>query len=209
MEGREKDCLSRRRRRKAGMAFVTLIVLTVTAGAAGSDLTEAKVQKAQKTSSECLIVENRYCGIMELNPLRREEYPEITEAVRAYYRQQQEEAGFVESYDDIRVYTKEGRYKGTYVAFARYDMKIRDIYTKVPGLGTVYVEEDNAGGYRVSASVEDEDVKSYIRRITEHEDVESLMASTQDSYQEAVRSDALLKEALADLKSAYEGSAGS
>lgn len=191
------------------MMLLLLIVLTVTVGAAGSSLTEAKVQKAQKTSSDCLIVENRGCEVMELNPLRMEEYPEITEAVRGFYRQQQEEAGFVESYDDVRVYTKEGRYKGTYVAFARYDMKIRDIYTKVPGLGTVYVEEDGEGGYQVSASVEDEDVKSYIRKIAEHGDVQALMDSTQSSYQTALKGDALLQEALADLKNAYEGSTGS
>ncbi|MEZ3487037.1 MAG: hypothetical protein K1W22_10725 [Lachnospiraceae bacterium] len=209
MEGRERDCLSRRRRLRRGMMLLLLIVLTVTAGAAGSSLTEAKVQKAQKTSSDCLIVENRGCEVMELNPLRMEEYPEITEAVRGFYRQQQEEAGFVESYDDVRVYTKEGRYKGTYVAFARYDMKIRDIYTKVPGLGTVYVEEDGEGGYQVSASVEDEDVKSYIRKIAEHGDVQALMDSTQSSYQTALKGDALLQEALADLKNAYEGSTGS
>ncbi len=209
MEGRERDCLSRRRRLRRGMMLLLLIMLTVTAGAAGSSLTEAKVQKAQKTSSDCLIVENRGCEVMELNPLRMEEYPEITEAVRGFYRQQQEEAGFVESYDDVRVYTKEGRYKGTYVAFARYDMKIRDIYTKVPGLGTVYVEEDGEGGYQVSASVEDEDVKSYIRKIAEHGDVQALMDSTQSSYQTALKGDALLQEALADLKNAYEGSTGS
>ncbi len=209
MEGRERDCLSRRRRLRRGMMLLLLIVLTVTVGAAGSSLTEAKVQKAQKTSSDCLIVENRGCEVMELNPLRMEEYPEITEAVRGFYRQQQEEAGFVESYDDVRVYTKEGRYKGTYVAFARYDMKIRDIYTKVPGLGTVYVEEDGEGGYQVSASVEDEDVKSYIRKIAEHGDVQALMDSTQSSYQTALKGDALLQEALADLKNAYEGSTGS
>lgn len=206
MEGRERDCLRQRRRHRRGIVLITLTVLAVTAGAAGSSLTEAKVQKAQKTSSDRVTVENRYCEIMELNPLRREEYPRVAEAVREYYRQQEEEAGFVEAYDDIQVYTKEGRYKGTYVAFARYDMKIRDIYTKVPGLGTVYVEEDGEDGYWVSASVEDEDIKSYIRKITEHEDVETLMASTQDSYQTALRSDALLQEALADLKSAYEDS---
>ena len=85
---------------------------------------------------------------MELNPLRKEEYPEITDAVKEYYRQQGEEASFVESYDNIRVYTKEGRYRGTYVVFAAYDMKIKDIYTKVPGLGTVYAQTDEEADAR-------------------------------------------------------------
>ena len=142
MEGTKRDCPSVRRRSKGGYLLVFLVALAAALVAAGSSLTEAKVQKAQKTTSDRLYVENRGCEVMELNPLRTEEYPEITEAVREYYRQQGEEASFAESYDDIHIYTKEGRYRGTYVVFVAYDMKIKDIYTKVPGLGTVYVEDD-------------------------------------------------------------------
>ena len=83
-------------------------------------------------------------------------------------------------------------------------MKIRDVYTKVPGLSTVYVVKDEEGGYQISASVEDEKVKSHIQKIAEHEDVQALMAETQEAYQTAVRSDALLQEALADLENAYK-----
>ena len=42
--------------------------------------------------------------------------------------------------------------------------------------------------------------------IAQHRDVQALMDETQSLYQEAVGSDALLKEALSDLKNAYEGS---
>ena len=97
----------------------------------------------------------------------------------------------------------------TYVAFVRYEMKIKDIYTKVPGLGTVYVCKDKDGGYQVSAAVEEEDVKSYINEIAQHEDVQALIEETQTAYHEAVQSDALLQEALIDLKNAYEDSTGS
>ena len=90
------------------------------------------------------------------------------------------------------------------MAFARYNMKIRDVYTKVPGLSTVYIAEDEEGRYQVSASVEDEIVKEYIQKIAEHEDVQELMSETQEAYQAAVRSDALLQEALADLENAYK-----
>ncbi len=209
MEGREKDCSVIRKRHKGGFLLVILVVFAVTLAAVGSSLTKAKVQKAQKTTSNRLYAENRGCEIMELNPLRTEEYPEITDAVKEYYRQQGEEASFVESYDNIRVYTKEGRYRGTYVVFAAYDMKIKDIYTKVPGLGTVYAQTDEEGGCQISAAVEDEEVRAYIQEIAQHKDVQSLMTKTQDAYQKAVRSDALLQEALLDLKNAYEDSTGS
>lgn len=209
MEGTKRDCPFARRRSKGGYLLIFLVALAAALVAAGSSLTEAKVQKAQKTISDRLYVENRGCEVMELNPLRTEEYPEITDAVREYYRQQGEEASFAESYDDIHIYTKEGRYRGTYVVFVAYDMKIKDIYTKVPGLGTVYVEDDEEGGCRIIADVKDPELKEYIQLVAQHEDVQKLMTKTQKAYQEAVRSDALLQEALLDLKNAYENSTGS
>lgn len=204
MEGRKKVCSNSRRRYVRIVILIFLITLAAVVSAAGSSLTKAKVQKAQKKISDQLYTKNIRSEFEELNPLKMEEYPEITGAVRDYYHQQEEEAGFVESYDDICVYTKEGKYRGTYVAFARYNMKIRDVYTKVPGLSTVYIVEDGEGGYQVNTSVEDEKVKSYIQKVAAHEDVQALMAVTQDEYQLAVQSDALLREALADLEDAYK-----
>ena len=52
--------------------------------------------------------------------------------------------------------------------------------------------------------MEDEKVKSHIQKIAAHEDVQALMAETQDAYRKAVQSDALLQEALADLEDAYK-----
>ena len=204
MEGKEKVCSKSRARYGRIVILMFLVTLAAVAGAAGSSLTKAKVQKAQKKISDQLYTRNVRSGFEELNPLKMEEYPEITGAVRDYYRQQEEEAGFVESYDDLCVYTKEGEYRGTYVAFARYNMKIRDVYTKVPGLSTVYIVEDEEGGYQVNTSVEDDKVKSYIQKVVAHEDVQALMSETQDEYQRAVQSDALLMEALTDLEDAYK-----
>ncbi len=207
MEGKKKGCAVACKRGRKGVMFAILSILMIAVAAvAGSNLTEAKVQKAQKTSSDQVNEENAGCEIMALNPLRREEYPEINDAVREYYEQQKEEASFVDAYEDVSIYTKQGIYKGTYVVFARYNMKIKDIYTKVPGLGTLYVTEDSSEGYQVSATVDDEKVKSYIQVIAGHEDVQALMEETQGAYHEAAQSDALLQEALADLKNAYEDS---
>lgn len=207
--GRKEEArpANRRKHRKGIGIILMLVFMVVIVGAAGSSLTEAKVQKAQKTDSDYVNVENGGCKTMELNPLRKEEYPEITNAVREYYKQQKEEAGFVDSYDDICVYTKQGIYRDTYVVFVRYAMKIKDIYTKVPGLGTLYIVKNEADEYQINTTVEDEKVKDYIRVITQHEDVQALMEETQVTYQEALRSDALLEESLADLQNAYEGSA--
>ena len=89
-------------------------------------------------------------------------------------------------------------------------MKIKDIYTKVPGLGTLYIERDNMDGeYRVDAGIREDEAKEYATAVSIHEDVQALFAETKEEYTAAVQSDALLQEALIDLKNAYENSAGS
>ena len=129
-------------------------------------------------------------------------------AVKDYYTEKKADTEFVEMYDHFKIYTKSGKYKDTYVAFVRYDMKIKDIYTEVPGLGTLYVKKDSQGNYQITQQVKKKEIREYINRIAEHEDVQALMNQTHESYQKAVGSDALLKEALDELKDAYENSIG-
>ena len=72
--------------------------------------------------------------------------------------------------------------------------------------------EDNEKEGMVAASVKANDKKILIDalfKIAQHEDVQALISETQQAYQEAVQSDALLQEALSDLKDAYENSTGS
>lgn len=205
MEGRRKGRLFRRRI----LTVVILACLVLAVGAAGWILTEDKDQNAQKISSREQETENEGCESMADNPLLSEEYPEVTAAVESYYRMLGDETSFVEGYENLKVYTKLGKYQHTYVAFVRYDMKIRDVYTRVPGLGTVYVTEDADGKCQVDAQVEDDEIKAYVDLLTGHEDVQTLFQETQSAYQQAVQSDALLQEALLDLKQAYEDSTGS
>ena len=50
----------------------------------------------------------------------------------------------------------------------------------------------------------DEEVQEYVNEIVTHKDVRELMSGIQTDYAEAVASDAMLAEALRDLKDAYE-----
>ena len=146
--------------------------------------------------------------ILNLMPLKEETDEQMIKAVKDYYTEKKADTEFVEMYDHFKIYTKSGKYKDTYVAFVRYDMKIKDIYTEVPGLGTLYVKKDSQGNYQITQQVKKKEIREYINRIAEHEDVQALMNQTQESYQKAVGSDALLKEALDELKDAYENSIG-
>ena len=58
----------------------------------------------------------------------------------------------INSYGDEALYSfKEGKDADTYVTFVTYDMKIRGIYTEVPGLATFYAKKrkgQDAGNLR-------------------------------------------------------------
>lgn len=159
---------------------------------------------ADEAASRKLLRENLGCRAMETNPLTEASEEGLKEAVEDYYETLAGHADFVESYNNLCIYTKLGRYKGTYIAFVRYDMKIRDIYTMVPGLGTLYLEEDDKHDFQVASKSGDEEVQEYVNDIVTHKDVRELMSGIQTDYADAVSSDAMLAEALSDLKNAYE-----
>ena len=51
----------------------------------------------------------------------------------------------IESYDNISTYSKAGPSDGTYVVYAYYDGKIKDISTEAPSLALLYVVTDDSG----------------------------------------------------------------
>ena len=186
------------------------LCLALVAGVTGLLSTTEETQKVQKISAAEPRMDNLGCETMELNPLHEEEDPNILKTVADYYGEQKEKSDFIESYDNVHVYTKLGKYRGSYVAFVKYEMKIKDIYTKVPGLGTLYLIPDETGeGFKVDAEAKKSQIRDYVARISTHEDVQALLQEAGREYTEAVQSDALLQEALLDLKNAYENSTGS
>lgn len=206
-----RTCFPARRRRVWWKRIVILgMTLVLTAGVAGFGLTDEKSLKAQMIKSKNTMTRNAIGRIEKLNPLRKNAYPELTGAVKKYYEELAEKADFVEHYRNIQVYTKIGRYRDTYVAFVTYGMKIKDIYTEVPGLGTLYIKLDQKSGkYKVQNDFPDDQTEAYVEAMAGQQDVQTLLAEIEKEYKEAVKSDALLQEALEDLKNAYEDSTGS
>lgn len=168
----------------------------------------ARDRKAQAVSvqSEDVQTENKGWQEAESNPLTEETDSQITEAVRRYYEERTAQSPFAEGYENLRIYTKRGKYRDTYLAFVRYDMKIKDIYTMVPGLETLYIGEDKETGKPcVEEELPDEDTKDAAQLLASQEDAARLMDQVQAAYEQAVASDAILAEALADLETASTG----
>ena len=166
----------------------------------------ADAHGAVSVQSEDVQTENKGWQEAESNPLTEETDSQITEAVRRYYEERTAQSPFAEGYENLRIYTKRGKYRDTYLAFVRYDMKIKDIYTMVPGLETLYIGEDKETGKPcVEEELPDEDTKDAAQLLASQEDAARLMDQVQAAYDQAVASDAILAEALADLEAASTG----
>lgn len=195
-------------------AMLLCVLLAVTAVAAGTLYAgekSAKDDKAQAVSVQNEDVQTVNEGWQEAkdNPLREETDSGITKAVRKYYEERTAQSPFAEGYENLKTYTKRGKYKDTYLAFVRYDMKIKDIYTMAPGLEILYIEPDEeTGELCVEEEMPDQETRETSQLLASQEDAGQLMTEVQAAYDGAVASDAILAEALSDLEEASEASAG-
>ena len=192
-----------------GIAVCVLLAVTAVAAGAvyrGEKAARDREEQTIPVQSEDVQTENKGWREAESNPLREETDSEITEAVRRYYEERTAQSPFAEGYENLKTYTKRGKYKDTYLAFVRYDMKIKDIYTMAPGLEILYIEPDEeTGELCVEEELPDEGTRDAAQLLASQEDAGQLMAEVQAAYDQAVASDAILAEALADLEAASSG----
>ena len=155
-------------------------------------------------TSGFVVTENTGYQSVQKNPLKESHYEDVNRVVTKYYERQAKRSEYIERYEDIVIYTKLGRYEGTYVVFVYYQMKIPEIYTTAPGLDSLYVYEDSEKELCISTDVNTDELKGLVSELVAHEDVQALLDNVKQEYQEAVESDAMLAEALEDLIAAYK-----
>lgn len=186
------------------MAGCLLVVVLV---AAGFNLTKEKARSkaTQDTAAEMredtLEKENKGWELITQNPLKKNTDSTIDQKIRDYYAQKKNENGFAEGYNNIEIYLKKAKYEDCYVAFVEYTMKIKDIYTEVPGMETLYLQKEK-GGWQIVSGTSDDQITQEAKKVASHNDVQQLMANVEQDYADAVASDAMLAEVLADLEQA-------
>ena len=141
---------------------------------------------------------------METNPLLENRDEELADAVEAYYQELSGKEAYAEAYDGIAIYTKDGKAKGSRILYVRYNMKIRGIYTEVPGLETLYAVKDKDGKFDIQAEISDEQIQTIIEEVSAQTDVQELFAQVEADYEQALGSDAMLAQAVEDLKNAVD-----
>ncbi|MGI6007642.1 MAG: SH3 domain-containing protein [Ruminococcus sp.] len=157
----------------------------------------------------------------EASSLEKEAYPEVTTVIQTYYTalgnkdiagiesvvdslDATEEAkitkdAYIENYDNVETYTVEGPSEGTYVVYACYTYKFRDIDTEVPGLSRLYVCTDDSGRLYIATEEQDEQTQEYIDNTLNLKEVQDLRQQVETEYNEALESDEDLKNFVENL----------
>lgn len=101
----------------------------------------------------------------------------------------------VEAYNDIITYTLEGAEEGTYLAFVSYNCKYKDIDTQLPMLTEFYMYTNQEGNLVIASDTEsDTAIAKAMSGALEQEAVKALVGNVQASYDQALESDAKLKD---------------
>lgn len=97
---------------------------------------------------------------------------------------------YIESMNNIKCYTKPGPVKNSFIVYAYYEMKFKDVATLAPGLVHLFVFPAEDGGYYIW------DYKDYI---VSGSDVNTLLSDVNTKYDEAIASDEQLKDRVEGL----------
>lgn len=114
---------------------------------------------------------------------------------------------FIESYDNINCYTKLGMDDNSYFVYVSYDVKVKDIETKAPGLNAFYVYTSEDGSLKIDGNLE-ENITAAFKLVTNQDDVVDLYNKIDVSYNEAIASDEALNSFMTELPTKIKTSVG-
>lgn len=112
----------------------------------------------------------------------------------------QKMSGHIEHYQNIVCYTKPGPVEGSYIVYAYYEVKFKDLDTAVPGISPYLVYPKEDGSLYIYEGDVDENVNAYVEEVSAQDDVIDLMNRVQVVFNEAVMQDENLNNYLAQLK---------
>jgi SH3-like domain-containing protein len=121
--------------------------------------------------------------------------------------QYEKKSEFIESYDDINCYTKAGIEENSYFVYVSYDVKIKDVDTKAPGLNAFYVYTADDGNLVIDGDMEESIIAAF-KLVTNQDDVVDLYNKINVSYKEAIASDEALNGFMSELPSQIKTSVG-
>lgn len=163
-------------------------------------------------------------------PLEENKYPAVNELVQSFYTAlaegdmdtvkalkdytndkeiitYQKKSEYIESYNNLTCYTKDGIDPNTYYLYVCYDVKFKDIDTMAPGLNAWYVYTNDAGSLQIDGDME-ESVTAALKLVTSQDDVVDLYNKVDVEYKEAIADDEQLNTFLAEFPNEIKTSVG-
>lgn len=106
----------------------------------------------------------------------------------------QNRAAFIESFDNVTCYTKNGPVEDSYIVFVCYDMKLINIETSAPDIICLYVGPREDDTRRIHYGSIDESMQEYVAELEQDPEVQALYDDVRTRYQAAQESDTTLAE---------------
>lgn len=151
---------------------------------------ENKLEENTHASIERLV--EKYCASIVNGDVETLEtiVDELTEEEKESIRNR---AKFIESFDNITCYTKDGPEENSYIVFICYDMKLINVETSAPDILCLYMPDGPDGRYIHYGDV-DESMQEYVSKLEQDPDVKALFDDVRSRYQTAQENDKTLAE---------------
>lgn len=118
-------------------------------------------------------------------------------------------SSYIDSYNQIEVYTKPGPVENSYVVYVKYYLKPTGREELVPGMESYYVPMKEDGAYTiVDRGESDVAIEDYIDQITHQDDVIELNNKVAAEYNELLAGNEELKLAISEMYSIVSGQVG-
>lgn len=121
------------------------------------------------------------------------------ESLETRRQELQNEAVYIEDYEDIVCYTKPGLTEESYVVYVTYNVKFKRVDTLAPGLMWCYVLKEDGGNFIIREHVMGEEA-DYVAKQNQTEDVRLLSNQVNERLRQAIESDTLLAGIYKDLR---------
>lgn len=109
------------------------------------------------------------------------------------------EIEYIEDYQNIKCYTKDGILDGTYVVYVYYEVKFKNIDTLAPSMIREYVCTDEDGKLYINNGTVDGEVAAWLEEVHASDSATELIQTVNDSLSKAAESDQKLSALIAKL----------
>lgn len=201
--------------------IIVLIILGAQGCAKGSENVNETTGTLESVSGE---TGETFMNEVSEDPLQENAYPEINQMISTYFAAVADgdvetvraieqplsdmkeltisaRSEYIEEFENIIVYTKDGPTAGSYIVFAYNEIRFYNVETTAAAVYTFYVKMDENQNYYIYNGEINEAEEEYINSIIAQDDVMDLFDRVNVKFQEAVDADEELAKMLSELPS--------